>query len=225
MEGKEEKYLALVFGVVIFVILLIIVLALINTSTAFSDANYDIPTTVNKSTTKKVLRTEEMVSYNASLNEKSFLLAINNVIRGKISYNGDDLLKDNESKFLFIYSYYKSKDNFDSLNLNGLQNYAMLIFNTRLDSNEINAYYSNDSYYYEIDNNIQYILKVNDVRNVGDLVYIDVDLLGAGDEYDDYKVTRYPDSSVIKMGTLIAINIDGKLYLRSFALQDREDEI
>ena len=50
MEDRETKYLAAVFGVVIFVILLIIVLALINTSTAFNHADYDVPTSITTTT-------------------------------------------------------------------------------------------------------------------------------------------------------------------------------
>ena len=104
MEDRETKYLAAVFGVVIFVILLIIVLALMNTSTAFNHADYDVPTSIT-TTTKHELNENDKIRYNANLSEKDFLIAINNVIKGKISYNGVDLLDNDETKFIFIYSF------------------------------------------------------------------------------------------------------------------------
>lgn len=223
MEDKETKYLAAVFGVVIFVILLVIVLALINTSTAFNHANYDVPT----STTSKVkheLSDYEKISYNTNLSEKGILIAFNNVIKGKISYNDTNLLDSDESKYIFIYSYLKNREDVEIVDSTLLQNYAMRIFKVNLDDNQISAYYSNDSYYYEIDNNIQYILKVKDVRKKGDFTYIDVDILGYNEELIDSSITNYSNNLIIKTGTIVAQNIGGQLCLNSFALHDREDE-
>lgn len=223
MEDKETKYLAAVFGVVIFVILLVIVLALINTSTAFNHANYDVPT----STTSKVkheLSDYEKISYNTNLSEKGILIAFNNVIKGKISYNDTNLLDSDESKYIFIYSYLKNREDVEIVDSTLLQNYAMRIFKVNLDSNKLSAYYSNDSYYYEIDNNIQYILKVKDVRKKGDFNYIDVDILGYNEELIDSSITNYSNNLIIKTGTIVAQNIGGQLCLNSFALHDREDE-
>lgn len=223
MEDKETKYLAAVFGVVIFVILLVIVLALINTSTAFNHANYDVPT----STTSKVkheLSDYEKISYNTNLSEKGILIAFNNVIKGKISYNDTNLLDSDESKYIFIYSYLKNREDVEIVDSTLLQNYAMRIFKVNLDSNKLSAYYSNDSYYYEIDNNIQYILKVKDVRKKGDFTYIDVDILGYNEELIDSSITNYSNNLIIKTGTIVAQNIGGQLCLNSFALHDREDE-
>lgn len=223
MEDRETKYLAAVFGVVIFVILLVIVLALINTSTAFNHANYDVPTSTT-TTTKHELNENEKISYNANLSEKDFLIAINNVIKGKISYNGVDLLDNDEAKFIFIYSYLKNREDTDKIDGTLIQNYAMRIFRFNLDSNQISAYYSDGNYYYEIDNNIQYILKVTDIREKGDFTYIDVDILGYSEELINSSITNYSNNLIIKTGTIIAQNIDGQLYLSSFTLENREDE-
>lgn len=223
MEDRETKYLAAVFGVVIFVILLIIVLALMNTSTAFNHADYDVPTSIT-TTTKHELNENDKISYNANLSEKDFLIAINNVIKGKISYNGVDLLDNDETKFIFIYSYLKNREDTDKIDSTLIQNYAMRIFRINLDSNQISSYYSDDNYYYEIDNNIQYILKVTDIREKEDFTYIDVDILGYSEELIDSSITNYSNNLIIKTGTIIAQNIDGQLYLSSFALENREDE-
>ena len=223
MEDRETKYLAGVFGVVIFVILLIIVLALINTSTAFNHADYDVPTSIT-TTTKHELNENDKISYNANLSEKDFLIAINNVIKGKISYNGVDLLDNDETKFIFIYSYLKNREDIDKIDSTLIQNYAMRIFRINLDSNQISPYYSDDNYYYEIDNNIQYILKVTDIREKEDFTYIDVDILGYSEELIDSSITNYSNNLIIKTGTIIAQNIDGQLYLSSFTLENREDE-
>lgn len=223
MEDRETKYLAAVFGVVIFVILLVIVLALINTSTAFNHVDYDVPTSTT-TTTKHELNENDKISYNANLSEKDFLIAINNVIKGKISYNGVDLLDNDETKFIFIYSYLKNREDTDKVDSTLIQNYAMRIFRIKLDSNQISAYYSDDNYYYEIDNNIQYILKVTDIREKGDFTYIDVDILRYSEELIDSSITNYSNNLIIKTGTIIAQNIDGQLYLSSFTLENREDE-
>ena len=223
MEDRETKYLAAVFGVVIFVILLIIVLALMNTSTAFNHADYDVPTSIT-TTTKHELNENDKISYNANLSEKDFLIAINNVIKGKISYNGVDLLDNDETKFIFIYSYLKNREDIDKIDSTLIQNYAMRIFRINLDSNQISSYYSNDNYYYEIDNNIQYILKVTDIREKENFTYIDVDILGYSEELIDSSITNYSNNLIIKTGTIIAQNIDGQLYLSSFTLENREDE-
>ena len=223
MEDRETKYLAAVFGVVIFVILLIVVLALINTSTAFNHADYDVPTSIT-TTTKHELNENDKIRYNANLSEKDFLIAINNVIKGKISYNGVDLLDNDETKFIFIYSYLKNREDIDKIDSTLIQNYAMRIFRINLDSNQISPYYSDDNYYYEIDNNIQYILKVTDIREKEDFTYIDVDILGYSEELIDSSITNYSNNLIIKTGTIIAQNIDGQLYLSSFALENREDE-
>lgn len=223
MEDRETKYLAAVFGVVIFVILLIIVLALMNTSTAFNHADYDVPTSIT-TTTKHELNENDKISYNANLSEKDFLIAINNVIKGKISYNGVDLLDNDETKFIFIYSYLKNREDTDKIDSTLIQNYAMRIFRINLDSNQISSYYSDDNYYYEIDNNIQYILKVTDIREKEDFTYIDVDILGYSEELIDSSITNYSNNLIIKTGTIIAQNIDGQLYLSSFTLENREDE-
>ena len=223
MEDRETKYLATVFGVVIFVILLIIVLALINTSTAFNHADYDVPTSIT-TTTKHELNENDKIRYNANLSEKDFLIAINNVIKGKISYNGVDLLDNDETKFIFIYSYLKNREDIDKIDSTLIQNYAMRIFRINLDSNQISPYYSDDNYYYEIDNNIQYILKVTDIREKEDFTYIDVDILGYSEELIDSSITNYSNNLIIKTGTIIAQNIDGQLYLSSFTLENREDE-
>lgn len=223
MEDRETKYLAAVFGVVIFVILLIIVLALINTSTAFNHADYDLPTSIT-TTTKHELNENDKISYNANLSEKDFLIAINNVIKGKISYNGVDLLDNDETKFIFIYSYLKNREDIDKIDSTLIQNYAMRIFRINLDSNQISPYYSDDNYYYEIDNNIQYILKVTDIREKENFTYIDVDILGYSEELIDSSITNYSNNLIIKTGTIIAQNIDGQLYLSSFTLENREDE-
>ena len=223
MEDRETKYLAAVFGVVIFVILLIIVLALINTSTAFNHADYDVPTSIT-TTTKHELNENDKIRYNANLSEKNFLIAINNVIKGKISYNGVDLLDNDETKFIFIYSYLKNREDTDKIDSTLIQNYAMRIFRINLDSNQISSYYSDDNYYYEIDNNIQYILKVTDIREKEDFTYIDVDILGYSEELIDSSITNYSNNLIIKTGTIIAQNIDGQLYLSSFALENREAE-
>lgn len=223
MEDRETKYLAAVFGVVIFVILLIIVLALMNTSTAFNHADYDVPTSIT-TTTKHELNENDKISYNANLSEKDFLIAINNVIKGKISYNGVDLLDNDETKFIFIYSYLKNREDIDKIDSTLIQNYAMRIFRINLDSNQISSYYSDDNYYYEIDNNIQYILKVTDIREKEDFTYIDVDILGYSEELIDSSITNYSNNLIIKTGTIIAQNIDGQLYLSSFTLENREDE-
>lgn len=223
MEDRETKYLAAVFGVVIFVILLIIVLALMNTSTAFNHADYDVPTSIT-TTTKHELNENDKISYNANLSEKDFLIAINNVIKGKISYSGVDLLDNDETKFIFIYSYLKNREDTDKIDSTLIQNYAMRIFRINLDSNQISSYYSDDNYYYEIDNNIQYILKVTDIREKEDFTYIDVDILGYSEELIDSSITNYSNNLIIKTGTIIAQNIDGQLYLSSFALENREDE-
>lgn len=223
MEDRETKYLAAVFGVVIFVILLIIVLALMNTSTAFNHADYDVPTSIT-TTTKHELNENDKISYNANLSEKDFLIAINNVIKGKISYNGVDLLDNDETKFIFIYSYLKNREDTDKIDSTLIQNYAMRIFRINLDSNQISPYYSDDNYYYEIDNNIQYILKVTDIREKKDFTYIDVDILGYSEELIDSSITNYSNNLIIKTGTIIAQNIDGQLYLSSFTLENREDE-
>ena len=223
MEDRETKYLAAVFGVVIFVILLIIVLALINTSTAFNHADYDVPTSIT-TTTKHELNENDKIRYNANLSEKNFLIAINNVIKGKISYNGVDLLDNDETKFIFIYSYLKNREDIDKIDSTLIQNYAMRIFRINLDSNQISSYYSDDNYYYEIDNNIQYILKVTDIREKEDFTYIDVDILGYSEELIDSSITNYSNNLIIKTGTIIAQNIDGQLYLSSFTLENREDE-
>ena len=223
MEDRETKYLAAVFGVVIFVILLIIVLALINTSTAFNHADYDVPTSIT-TTTKHELNENDKISYNANLSEKNFLIAINNVIKGKISYNGVDLLDNDETKFIFIYSYLKNREDIDKIDSTLIQNYAMRIFRINLDSNQISPYYSDDNYYYEIDNNIQYILKVTDIREKENFTYIDVDILGYSEELIDSSITNYSNNLIIKNGTIIAQNIDGQLYLSSFTLENREDE-
>ena len=223
MEDRETKYLAAVFGVVIFVILLIIVLALINTSTAFNHADYDVPTSIT-TTTKHELNENDKISYNANLSEKDFLIAINNVIKGKISYNGVDLLDNDETKFIFIYSYLKNREDIDKIDSTLIQNYAMRIFRINLDSNQISPYYSDDNYYYEIDNKIQYILKVTDIREKENFTYIDVDILGYSEELIDSSITNYSNNLIIKTGTIIAQNIDGQLYLSSFTLENREDE-
>lgn len=223
MEDRETKYLAAVFGVVIFVILLVIVLALINTSTAFNHVDYDVPTSTT-TTTKHELNENDKISYNANLSEKDFLIAINNVIKGKISYSSVDLLDNDETKFIFIYSYLKNREDTDKVDSTLIQNYAMRIFRIKLDSNQISAYYSDDNYYYEIDNNIQYILKVTDIREKGDFTYIDVDILGYSEELIDSSITNYSNNLIIKTGTIIAQNIDGQLYLSSFTLKNREDE-
>lgn len=223
MEDRETKYLAAVFGVVIFVILLIIVLALMNTSTAFNHADYDVPTSIT-TTTKHELNENDKISYNANLSEKDFLIAINNVIKDKISYNGVDLLDNDETKFIFIYSYLKNREDTDKIDSTLIQNYAMRIFRINLDSNQISPYYSDDNYYYEIDNNIQYILKVTDIREKEDFTYIDVDILGYSEELIDSSITNYSNNLIIKTGTIIAQNIDGQLYLSSFTLENREDE-
>lgn len=223
MEDRETKYLAAVFGVVIFVILLIIVLALINTSTAFNHADYDVPTSIT-TTTKHELNENDKIRYNANLSEKNFLIAINNVIKGKISYNGVDLLDNDETKFIFIYSYLKNREDIDKIDSTLIQNYAMRIFRINLDSNQISPYYSDDNYYYEIDNNIQYILKVTDIREKENFTYIDVDILGYSEELIDSSITNYSNNLIIKTGTIIAQNIDGQLYLSSFTLENREDE-
>lgn len=223
MEDRETKYLAAVFGVVIFVILLIIILALMNTSTAFNHADYDVPTSIT-TTAKHELNENDKISYNANLSEKDFLIAINNVIKGKISYNGVDLLDNDETKFIFIYSYLKNREDTDKIDSTLIQNYAMRIFRINLDSNQISSYYSDDNYYYEIDNNIQYILKVTDIREKEDFTYIDVDILGYSEELIDSSITNYSNNLIIKTGTIIAQNIDGQLYLSSFALENREDE-
>lgn len=223
MEDRETKYLAAVFGVVIFVILLIIVLALMNTSTAFNHADYDVPTSIT-TTTKHELNENDKIRYNANLSEKDFLIAINNVIKGKISYNGVDLLDNDETKFIFIYSYLKNREDIDKIDSTLIQNYAMRIFRINLDSNQISPYYSDDNYYYEIDNNIQYILKVTDIREKEDFTYIDVDILGYSEELIDSSITNYSNNLIIKTGTIIAQNIDGQLYLSSFTLENREDE-
>lgn len=223
MEDRETKYLAAVFGVVIFVILLIIVLALMNTSTAFNHADYDVPTSIT-TTTKHELNENDKIRYNANLSEKDFLIAINNVIKGKISYNGVDLLNNDETKFIFIYSYLKNREDIDKIDSTLIQNYAMRIFRINLDSNQISPYYSDDNYYYEIDNNIQYILKVTDIREKENFTYIDVDILGYSEELIDSSITNYSNNLIIKTGTIIAQNIDGQLYLSSFTLENREDE-
>lgn len=223
MEDRETKYLAAVFGVLIFVILLIIVLALINTSTAFNHADYDVPTSIT-TTTKHELNENDKIRYNANLSEKDFLIAINNVIKGKISYNGVDLLDNDETKFIFIYSYLKNREDIDKIDSTLIQNYAMRIFRINLDSNQISPYYSDDNYYYEIDNNIQYILKVTDIREKENFTYIDVDILGYSEELIDSSITNYSNNLIIKTGTIIAQNIDGQLYLSSFTLENREDE-
>lgn len=223
MEDRETKYLAAVFGVVIFVILLVIVLALINTSTAFNHVDYDVPTSTT-TTTKHELNENDKISYNANLSEKDFLIAINNVIKGKISYSSVDLLDNDETKFIFIYSYLKNREDTNKVDSTLIQNYAMRIFRIKLDSNQISAYYSDDNYYYEIDNNIQYILKVTDIREKGDFTYIDVDILGYSEELIDSSITNYSNNLIIKTGTIIAQNIDGQLYLSSFTLENREDE-
>lgn len=223
MEDRETKYLAAVFGVVIFVILLVIVLALINTSTAFNHVDYDVPTSTT-TTTKHELNENDKISYNANLSEKDFLIAINNVIKGKISYSSVDLLDNDETKFIFIYSYLKNREDTDKVDSTLIQNYAMRIFRIKLDSNQISAYYGDDNYYYEIDNNIQYILKVTDIREKGDFTYIDVDILGYSEELIDSSITNYSNNLIIKTGTIIAQNIDGQLYLSSFTLKNREDE-
>lgn len=223
MEDRETKYLAAVFGVVIFVILLIIVLALMNTSTAFNHADYDVPTSIT-TTTKHELNENDKIRYNANLSEKDFLIAINNVIKGKISYNGVDLLDNDETKFIFIYSYLKNREDIDKIDSTLIQNYAMRIFRINLDSNQISPYYSDDNYYYEIDNNIQYILKVTDIREKENFTYIDVDILGYSEELIDSSITNYSNNLIIKTGTIIAQNIDGQLYLSSFTLENREDE-
>lgn len=223
MENRETKYLAAVFGVVIFVILLIIVLALINTSTAFNHADYDVPTSIT-TTTKHELNENDKIRYNANLSEKNFLIAINNVIKGKISYNGVDLLDNDETRFIFIYSYLKNREDIDKIDSTLIQNYAMRIFRINLDSNQISPYYSDDNYYYEIDNNIQYILKVTDIREKENFTYIDVDILGYSEELIDSSITNYSNNLIIKTGTIIAQNIDGQLYLSSFTLENREDE-
>lgn len=223
MEDRETKYLAAVFGVVIFVILLVIVLALINTSTAFNHVDYDVPTSTT-TTTKHELNENDKISYNANLSEKDFLIAINNVIKGKISYSSVDLLDNDETKFIFIYSYLKNREDTDKVDSTLIQNYAMRLFRIKLDSNQISAYYSDDNYYYEIDNNIQYILKVTDIREKGDFTYIDVDILGYSEELIDSSITNYSNNLIIKTGTIIAQNIDGQLYLSSFTLENREDE-
>ena len=223
MEDRETKYLAAVFGVVIFVILLVIVLALINTSTAFNHVDYDVPTSTT-TTTKHELNENDKISYNANLSEKDFLIAINNVIKGKISYSSVDLLNNDETKFIFIYSYLKNREDTDKVDSTLIQNYAMRIFRIKLDSNQISAYYSDDNYYYEIDNNIQYILKVTDIREKGDFTYIDVDILGYSEELIDSSITNYSNNLIIKTGTIMAQNIDGQLYLSSFTLENREDE-
>ena len=223
MEDRETKYLAAVFGIVIFVILLIIVLALMNTSTAFNHADYDVPTSIT-TTTKHELNENDKISYNANLSEKDFLIAINNVIKGKISYNGVDLLDNDETKFIFIYSYLKNREDIDKIDSTLIQNYAMRIFRINLDSNQISPYYSDDNYYYEIDNNIQYILKVTDIREKENFTYIDVDILGYSEELIDSSITNYSNNLIIKTGTIIAQNIDGQLYLSSFTLENREDE-
>ena len=223
MEDRESKYLAAVFGVVIFVILLIVVLALINTSTAFNHADYDVPTSIT-TTTKHELNENDKIRYNANLSEKDFLIAINNVIKGKISYNGVDLLDNDETKFIFIYSYLKNREDIDKIDSTLIQNYAMRIFRINLDSNQISPYYSDDNYYYDIDNNIQYILKVTDIREKENFTYIDVDILGYSEELIDSSITNYSNNLIIKTGTIIAQNIDGQLYLSSFTLENREDE-
>lgn len=223
MEDRETKYLAAVFGVVIFVILLVIVLALINTSTAFNHVDYDVPTSTT-TTTKHELNENDKISYNANLSEKDFLIAINNVIKGKISYSSVDLLDNDETKFIFIYSYLKNREDTDKVDSTLIQNYAMRIFRIKLDSNQISAYYSDNNYYYEIDNNIQYILKVTDIREKGDFTYIDVDILGYSEELIDSSITNYSNNLIIKTGTIMAQNIDGQLYLSSFTLENREDE-
>ncbi len=223
MEDRETKYLAAVFGVVIFVILLIIVLTLINTSTAFNHADYDVPTSIT-TTTKHELNENDKIRYNANLSEKDFLIAINNVIKDKISYNGVDLLDNDETKFIFIYSYLKNREDIDKIDSTLIQNYAMRIFRINLDSNQISPYYSDDNYYYDIDNNIQYILKVTDIREKENFTYIDVDILGYSEELIDSSITNYSNNLIIKTGTIIAQNIDGQLYLSSFTLENREDE-
>lgn len=225
MVDKEEKYLAAVFGVVIFIILLIILLALINASTAFSHVNFDVPpSTITTKKVEQILNNDDKIKYNKDLANNNFLLAINNLIKNKNSFNGSNLFDSDKDKFIFAYTYFKNKEQVEKIDDILIQNYVMRIFRTKLDGTQISAYYSDNGYYYEIDNNIQYILKVADVRVNGDYTYIDVDVLEYSEELNDYTITTYSDSSVIKTGVIKAQNIEGSLYLNSFALLDREDE-
>lgn len=174
---ENNKKLGLILASIALIIL--IILAIYFTTNVFkikpSGDNITTTTTVKvENNNGEVIEDPSVI--NDSLTDE-LIIAFNNAFDNNYSIKNIDLFQSEESKFKYIYTYFKLKDSEINLTYEDINSYSKEIFNTSLYEDNFSEYLKDGYYEYEIQyQDIKYCLfavATKDDRIILDMLEMD----------------------------------------------------
>lgn len=141
--------------ILVGIVLLLILILLTYFITYLFNINSNAPD-ITTTTTRRIdegfnnISNEDKLKFNKDLNEDNLLIAFNNAFDNNYNLKNINLFETEESKFKFIYTYFKLNNIDASIDYELLNSYSKKYFNTELYADNFTRYYKNNYYEYEI---------------------------------------------------------------------------
>ena len=194
MEEQEDlKKLKIILGIMITIIILILILYVVTYlfKVEDNDEDFGVPVTTKvKSMVYIDLNKDEKKMINEDLANNNILISFNNAFDNNYELLNVDLLKSEENKFKFIYTYLKLEDPDIKIDFSILDSRSVKMFNAMLYSNNFVSYIENGYYNYEIKyKDVEYCLKA--VKKKDDIILFD--MIAFQEESCDINTATYND--------------------------------
>ena len=223
MEEENEKKLKRILSVIVIIIMVIVCICLFNVLFRNDQYGYDLPnkgktvTTTVDATYQKLTATQ-LEKYNNMLNDREFLLPLNNAIKGYNDLYNINILQNDARKFIYIYTKMKI-DSREDINIDTINEESNNIFKYQIDAKNISNYYINDSYLYNVNENLYFCLKATSSKTEKNKLYLKFDYLSYNEELCNIANNDYTKE---KEGLIVYSIIDDKYYIDSFTLLKKE---
>ncbi len=226
---KDDKDIVLLSKIIIGVLIVIcsiVILSLVNYVFTTDKYGYDIPDEPEQSEDKDnyvKLTSIDKIKYNKNISNKPFFTAINNSLTKYIDNVGEDVLRDDDTLFKFVYSYVYEESG-SNITKEMIDEVSNKFFNRNISSDVLNSYLKDDSYYYEVDPNYNYCFKAYKVKSENDSIYIklgviDYNAIICGSDYTDYTSDIF-----VKEAILIINKKDNNYYIDKLTFIEKESD-
>lgn len=227
---KDDKDIILLSKIIIVVLIIIssiIILSLVKYIFTTDKYGYDLPKEPNQSIDSEnyqKLSSIERIKYNENLASKPFLTALNNSVTKYIDNNNDDLLKNDETLFKFVYSY-AFAENSKNISQEILDDTANKLFNRTIPMETLNNYIKEDNNYsYDVNPNYEYCLKAYKVKQSENEINIKLGVINynaiiCGSDYTDYNIDTF-----LKEAILIIDKKDNNYYINKLTFIEKESD-
>lgn len=218
---KLSRILLLIIGLILVIIFIILGKYIFSTDRY----GYTLPKKVTRSTTTKVidysyhvLSGEEKKIYNEKLKDETFLIPLNNAVKGMENVYNVNILQSDDSKIKYAYTRILMKDGTLDITPDMVKAEINSIFAYGVEDNNLNDYFNNSNIY-NYNANYTFCLKATERKEENNKLYLKFDYLSYEEELCNINALDYKTD---KEGLIVFNKDNDKYYINSITLMKKE---